>query len=133
MHTTPIRAPKRAAERTSVRLPGRLTWKDSRGTTRFASVTTRDVSDHGVFIECVESASIPLYRLVTFQLEREARHLDCVPEPLRTGKVLSAVFRVGAVKRATGTPEGYGLRLLIEPGRHTIAAPERPEAVGATA
>src|SRR5207302_5958269 len=33
---------KRAAERRAVTLPARLTWKDQRGTTRFASVVTRD-------------------------------------------------------------------------------------------
>jgi hypothetical protein len=38
--------------------------------------------------------------------------------------VLSAVYRLGAVQRSTGTPEGYGLRLLVEPARlHSIAEP----------
>ncbi len=66
-------------ERHSLVLPGRVTWKDSRGTTRFASVMTRDVSETGVFIEWSESTSIPLYRLVTFQLERDARNIDGLP------------------------------------------------------
>ena len=96
-------------------LPGRVTWKDARGTTRFASVMTRDISDTGVFIEWSEPTSIPLYRLVTFQLEREARHTDGLPPALRMGKVLSAVYRAGQFQKSTGTPDGYGLRLLIDP------------------
>jgi hypothetical protein len=111
-------APRRA-ERRALVLPGRVTWKDARGTTRFAAVLTRDMSETGVFIEWDESASIPLYRLVTFQLERDVRHLDGVPPALRAGKVLSAVYRAGAFRRATGTPEGYGLRLLVEPSACT--------------
>ena len=34
---------------------------------------------------------------------------------LRSGKVLSAVYRLGTFQKSTGTPEGYGLRLLVEP------------------
>ena len=112
------------AQRKAVVLPGRVTWKDSSGMTRFASVMTRDVSDTGVYIEWREATSIPLYRLVSFQLERDARNLDTVPQPLRSGKVLSAVYRQGAFQRSTGTPEGYGLRLLVEPARvHSSAEP----------
>src|SRR6185369_11293345 len=58
---------KRSAERQALRLPARLTWKDQRGTTRFASVVTRDVSDYGVYVESPAGMSIPLYRLVQFQ------------------------------------------------------------------
>jgi hypothetical protein len=105
----------RSSQRHPLVLPGRVTWKDSRGTTRFASVMTRDVSDTGVFIEWNESTTIPLYRLVTFQLERDARNAHGLPAALRTGKVLSAVYRAGTFQKATGTPEGYGLRLLVEP------------------
>ncbi len=36
---------------------------------------------------------------------------------LRQGKVLSAVYRVGPYKSSTGTPQGYALRLLVEPKR----------------
>jgi hypothetical protein len=116
-------------DRRSIVLPGRVTWKDSRGTTRFASVITRNVSENGVFIEWSESTTIPLYRLVTFQLERDARHVDGVPAALRAGKVLSAVYRAGKFQKSTGTPEGYGLRLLVEPvvrahssAQHTVEA-----------
>src|SRR5687767_15917431 len=118
----------RRSERRSLVLPCRITWKDARGTTRFASVVTRNVSDTGVFIEWSESTSIPLYRLVTFQLERDARNIDSLPPALRVGKVLSAVYRVGAVQKSTGTPEGYGLRLLVEPSLASHASAEPVEA-----
>jgi hypothetical protein len=106
---------KKRAERKPLVVPGRITWKDSRGTVRFASVVTRDVSETGIFVEWRESTSIPLYRLVNFQIEREARNIDGLPLALQSGKVLSAVYRQGAFRRTTGTPEGYGLRLLVEP------------------
>ena len=118
----------RRSERRSLALPGRVTWKDSRGTTRFASVVTRDVSETGVFIEWSESTSIPLYRLVTFQLERDARNADGLPIALRVGKVLSAVYRAGDFQKSTGTPEGYGLRLLVEPSMASHSSVERVEA-----
>jgi len=84
------------------------------------------VSDTGVFIEWSESTSIPLYRLVTFQLERDARNADGLPAALRTGKVLSAVYRAGAFQRTTGTPDGYGLRLLVEPALTSRSASAEP-------
>src|SRR5262245_41109 len=108
------------AERRPLILPGRVTWKDARGTTRFASVVTRDVSDTGVYIEWNESTAIPLYRLVSFQIERDVRNLEGVPYALRTGRVLSVVYRQGNFQRSTGTPSGYGLRLMVEP--HIAAA-----------
>ena len=116
------------SERRLLALPGRVTWKDARGTTRFASVMTRNVSETGVFIEWSESTSIPLYRLVTFQLERDARNAEGLPMALRVGKVLSAVYRAGAFQKATGTPEGYGLRLLVEPSQMSRTLAARVEA-----
>jgi hypothetical protein len=113
------------AERRSLILPGRVTWKDARGTTRFASVLTRNVSDTGLFIEWRESTSIPLYRLVTFQLERDVRNTEGLPAALRCGKVLSAVYRAGAFQRSTGTPEGYGLRMLVDPSVAARATEQR--------
>lgn len=107
----------RVGTRRKVRVPGRLTWRDSSGTLRFVSVVTCDVSDLDVFVECQVPASIPLYRLVHFQIERGARESNELPVSLRGGKVLSAVYRVGAYRAATGTPHGYALRLLIEPTR----------------
>jgi len=107
----------RIGARRKVRVPGRLTWRDSSGTLRFVSVMTCDVSDLDAFVECQVPASIPLYRLVHFQIERGARECDGLPAALRNGKVLSAIYRVGAYRAATGTPHGYALRLLVEPAR----------------
>ncbi len=111
------RADKRAAERRRVNVPGQIVWKDARGTTRMASVVTRDVSEHGVSVQCLGGTPIPLYRLVYFQIEREARSRPDLPEPLRKSNVLSAVFRVGPCSQATGAPSDYALRLLVEPER----------------
>ena len=111
----------RIAARRRVRVPGRLTWRDNSGTLRFVSVTTRDISDLDVFVECDRPASIPLYRLVHFQIEAPARAGHDVPDTLRQGKVLSAVYRVGPYQSATGTPQGYALRLLVEPKRAPLA------------
>ncbi len=105
----------RIGERRRIRVPGRLTWRDASGTLRFASVMTRDVSELDVFVECQVPASIPLYRLVHFQIERPARECGDLPAALQQGKVLSAVYRVGPYKSSTGTPQGYALRLLVDP------------------
>ena len=114
---------ERIGQRRNVAVAGRLTWRDAAGALRFVSVITRDVSDVDVFVECQMPASIPLYRLVHFQVERPARDYSELPPALRQGKVLSAVYRVGPYKSSTGTPQGYALRLLVEPARH--AAPTR--------
>jgi hypothetical protein len=87
-----------------------------------------NISDTGVFIEWNESTSIPLYRLVSFQIERDVRNLKSLPPALRSGRVLSAVYRQGSFQLRTGTPEGYGLRLLIEPATQGAPATEPIEA-----
>ncbi|HXG54770.1 MAG TPA: hypothetical protein VNJ03_05270 [Vicinamibacterales bacterium] len=109
------REEQRSAVRRRVQVPGQIIWKDGRGQTRMAAVVTRDVSEHGVFVECRTGLSIPLYRLVYFQIDRPARHRPDVPESLRKQSVLSAVFRVGLSNDVTGTPTEYALRLLVEP------------------
>ena len=106
---------ERSSERRTLALPARLTWKDASGAVRFISVTTRDVSDAGVFVDCEAGAAIPLYRLVHLQVERSTRGVEFLPTRLREGRVLSAVWRVGACRRSTGTPSGYALRFLVEP------------------
>jgi hypothetical protein len=106
----------RIGQRRDVALQARLTWRDHTGALRFASVTTRDISDSDCFVECQVAASIPLYHLVHLQLERHAPDNPRVPVALRQHrKVLAAVFRVGQRQSSTGTPQGYGLRLLIDP------------------
>ena len=104
----------RIGDRRKVSVPARLTWRDASGTLRFVSVVMRDVSDVDAFVECQVPASIPLYRLVHFQVERPARDGQELPPALREGKVLSAIYRVGPYKTSTGTPSGYALRLLVE-------------------
>jgi hypothetical protein len=119
---------QRSFERRAVAFPARLTWKDQHGATRFASVIVRNVSDVGVYVECQSIVSIPLYRLVQFQLEREAREADALPESLRQGRVLSAVYRVSPPTR-TGKPQGLALRLMVDPRRFVATV----EAARATA
>ena len=110
----------RAAERTNVALAARLTWKDQNGATRFASVTARNISEMGVYIECQSPLPIPMYRLVQFQLERDDRMMAQVPRALRDVRLLSAVYRI--VPPAANRPQGLALRLLIDPKR--LAAEE---------
>ena len=119
--STAVRQP-RIGNRHKVSVPARLTWRDSGGTLRFVSVIMRDVSEVDAFVECQVPASIPLYRLVHFQIERPARESGELPAALREGKVLSAVYRVGPYKTSTGTPNGYALRLLVEPKRQAMRA-----------
>jgi hypothetical protein len=113
---------QRTTARQPLGLPGRLVWKDARGTLRFNSVVIRDISETGAYVESVSGSAIPLYRLVSLQAEREV-DAERLPVCLRQGRVLSAVFRVGPSSRSTGTPEGYGLRLLTEPNRRGSARP----------
>jgi hypothetical protein len=110
-----------------VALPARLTWKDQRGATRFASVVARNVSDTGVYVECQSSVSIPLYRLVQLQLEREVRDADALPYALRQGRVLSAVYRVNSAN-SHGRPQGLALRLMVDPKRLTAVEQTRATA-----
>ena len=112
-----VGARARIGNRRKLRVPGRLTWRDSSGALKFVSVVTRDVSEVDAFVECQLPASIPLYRLVHLQLERTGRDCSDLPAALQQGKVLSAVYRVGPYRSATGTPQGYALRLLVEPSR----------------
>jgi hypothetical protein len=117
---------KRSADRRRLEVPGQIVWKDARGTTRMAAVITRDVSESGVNVECLGGIPIPQYRLVYFQVDKEARTRPDLPAALRKSNVLSAVFRVGACSQATGAPSYYALRLLVEPERKVATAPIRP-------
>jgi hypothetical protein len=105
---------ERCAERRKVTLAARLTWKDASGAVRFAAVMLRDVSEAGAFVECDATAAIPLYRLVHLQVERGVSD-PALPKVLTEGRVLSAIWRVGACRRSTGTPSGYALRFLVDP------------------
>jgi hypothetical protein len=123
-------ADQRKSNRRALSIPGRMVWRDTRGTTRFATVMTRDVSESGVAVQCLSGAPIPLYRLVHLQLERTARFHVELPHCLRQGKVLSAVYRIGPSGPKTGTPDTYALRLLVEPAhRNAESQATREEAV----
>jgi len=116
------RTDKRTSERHDMAVPGQIVWKDAKGNTKLTSVMTRNVSENGVAVECLNGAAIPLYRLVYFQVDREARHRPGLPEALRKPNVLSAIFRVGEDSRVTGAPAQYALRLLVEPVRASQVA-----------
>src|SRR5258708_13041533 len=98
------RSDKRVSERRRLSVPGQIVWKDARGNTKLAEVVTRDVSEHGVAVECLNGAAIPLYRLVYFHVARDARYRPDLPAALRRPNVLSAVFRGGVDKLATPPP-----------------------------
>jgi hypothetical protein len=117
------------AERLTVQVPARLTWKDKRGVPRFASVVTRNVSQVGAYVECFSSGeAIPEWCMVTLQFEREFRDVPGLPATLQDGRVPAAVYRRGPFNPTTGTPSGYALRLLIEP-RTLAARAAQPEMV----
>ena len=120
--TTRSTEQKRTAERRAIAVPARLTWKDQRGTTRFASVMTRNMSEFGVYVECQSPVSIPLYRLVQLQLERDVRDAQGLPSSLRQGRALSAVYRVSPPTQA-GVRQGLALRLMVDPKRHVAVEP----------
>ena len=105
---------QRAAARRPLSLSGRLVWRDARAATRFASVVIRNVSECGAFVECLGGTPIPLYRLVYLQAECPVDP-EQLPAPLRQGRVLAAVFRIDGGRGSVASPQGYGLRLLIEP------------------
>jgi hypothetical protein len=116
-----VSAAPRAAARHRVAVPARLTWKDGSGAVRFASVTTRDLSETGAFVECGSQAPIPLYRLVHLQLEGATPQ---APARLQGGRMLAAVWRVEAPKSRVGAPCGYALRFLIEPSHQAARSVE---------
>jgi hypothetical protein len=94
---------------------------------------TRDISEAGVFVECEAGAAIPLYRLVHLQVERSNSNVGQLPARLREGRVLSAVWRVAPCRRSTGTPSGYALRFLVEPGMPAAVVHIEQPAVAALA
>jgi hypothetical protein len=124
--TNITRYENRVAERRQLAVPGQIVWRDAKGTTRMASVVTRDVSESGVSVECLQGPAIPLYRIVYFQVDKAVRNRMDLPAALRGSNVLSAIFRVGECSQRTGTPSEYALRLLVEPARQPriTAAPQ---------
>jgi hypothetical protein len=92
-----------------------LTWKDSRGTARYASVVARNVSEHGAFVECSTPQPLSLYRLVQLQLESGGKE-DGLPLAFQRGRVLTAVYRV-TPPHSSGKKQGIALRLLVDPAK----------------
>ena len=111
-------------------MPGRIIWRDSRGTPRFSSIVTRDVGDRSAYVECLSGPPIPMHRLVFLQIDRTMRGFEYLPPTLRQGKVLSAICRIGPVSNVTGLPDGYALRLLVDPTEHIVAIPDSPAFAG---
>ena len=131
VHEVPSPAPaaveRRKAKRSQIAVPGQIVWRDAGGTTRTASVVTRDVSELGVRIECLQGHAIPAFRIVYLQLDRVLRERADLPSVLKKPNVLSAIFRVGECNPRTGAPSEYALRLLEEPGggSHEVPHPLR--------
>jgi hypothetical protein len=99
-------------------------------------VVTRDVSEIGVSVDCINGSPIPLYRLVYFQVDKAERANGALPESLRRNAVLAAVYRVAPPTGATGVPGGYALRLLVEPqtlSARPVQLEEMPEDLPADA
>jgi hypothetical protein len=124
------RAEKRSVDRIALRVPAQIAWKDTHGRTQMAAVTTSDVSENGVKFECRGSLTLPLFRLVYFQVDRAARSHGDLPDTLKKQSVLAAVFRVGPSSQLTGTPTEYALRLMVEPPQ--TAGTWRPRRSGQT-
>ena len=68
------------------------------------------------------AVSIPMFRLVQVQLERATRDDDGLPASLRTGRVLSAVYRVSP-GTTSGRPQCLALRLMVDPRRRLADVP----------
>ena len=117
---------KRTTERQAVAVSARLTWKDARGATRFASAVARNVSEFGVYVECQPPVSIPLYRLVQLQLDRTGPEQGTLPAVLKQGRVLSAVYRVSPP--SPSRPQGFALRMMVDPGHLVSVAQTRATA-----
>ena len=112
------RSEKRTRSVAGLRVPGQIVWKDARGNTKLTEVVTRDVSEHGVAVECLNGAAIPLYRLVYFQVAREARHQRRSAAGAAGNRTCSPRSSASApTTSATGAPARICARLLVEPAR----------------
>ena len=117
------RSDRRASERRNIAVPGQIVWKDAKGTTRMAAVVTRDVSEHGVSVDCLGGCRSRCSAWSTSRWIASSAPGSDLPAALRKSSVLSAVFRVGPCRQATGAPSEYALRMLVEPERVGAARP----------
>ena len=111
------RAEKRAADRRRIAVPGQIVWKDAKGTTRMAAVVTRDVSDNGVSVDCLGGMPIPLFRLVYFQVDREARTRLDLPAACGSRTCCRRCSASVRAVRRRARQASYALRMLVEPER----------------
>jgi hypothetical protein len=116
---------KRGADRLRISVPGQIVWKDARGATRLASVVTRDVSEHGVSVECTGGTPIPA---LSPGLLPGGPRGTAPAGPARTpapGERPVGHLQGRTYSDTTGAPSEYGLRLLVEPERQSVAAQRR--------
>ena len=92
-----------------------MTWTDTTGATRSASISIENVSEHGVLIECLSWTEIPLHRLVSLSLSPRARTLTQLPNALRRPDVQAAIYRAETPSDPHQPTRRYALRLLVAP------------------
>ena len=92
-----------------------MTWTDTSGDERTASVRTENVSERGVLLECLAHPVIAIYRLVSLSLSPRAHQRKELASALRTPKVLAAIYRVEAPEDPREQTRRYALRLLVLP------------------
>jgi hypothetical protein len=107
-------------ERQVVRVPARLRWLDRQQRTRTAVVQTCDLSEDGVYVDCAPAVSIPLFRLVYFEIMAGGAKVVAAPEWWGHDAVLSAVYRI-APPTAHHPSQGLALRFLMGRQYHAAA------------
>ena len=109
-------------------VPGRLTWRDAAGRTRFVSVDHAGRQRRGRVRRM--PGTRPRFRCIGWCISRwnaPARDMRELPgSRCERARCSRRVYRVGPYKSATGTPQGYALRLLVEPsGQPRVTSADR--------
>ncbi len=87
---------------------------------------TRNVSAIGVYVECDSPVSIPLFRLVQFQLERDAcKNERAARHPANGARAERGLPRPPP---SGSQRQGLALRLMVDPRRNAVAEPQRATA-----
>jgi hypothetical protein len=102
---------KRAAQRRPLALPARLTWKDQRGATRFASVVMLNVSEHGAMSSASRRCRFRSSASSNFNSNVRSASRTCFPKRPRGtdsfgGSSRFAGQHVGHAARAGAAPHG---------------------------